>query len=144
MRVPNGNSDDDVDGRNIGKELTGKDFSEYLEEEKYLLGKGENMKFYDTTVILNSDDHGLPKNGVPSSLIQWWRSGGSCDCGGWDVGCKLRILTNKNPSCVFSEQSVSGANRNRFDLFIQVPFSPFPGKQGCFYSFFTYIFVMIF
>lgn len=46
----------------------------------------------DIVVILPGAIHGLPHKGAPSSLIERWRSGGSCDCGGWDVGCKLRVL----------------------------------------------------
>ncbi|KAJ8751303.1 hypothetical protein K2173_016485 [Erythroxylum novogranatense] len=49
----------------------------------------------NATMILPSGIHSLPNKGGPSSLIQRWRSGGSCDCGGWDLGCKLRILSNK-------------------------------------------------
>ncbi|KAM1276845.1 hypothetical protein ACFX13_030013 [Malus domestica] len=49
-----------------------------------------------TTVILPTGTHSLPSNGGPSSLIKRWSSGGSCDCGGWDLGCKLRILDNQN------------------------------------------------
>ncbi|XP_062013220.1 uncharacterized protein LOC133729671 [Rosa rugosa] len=49
-----------------------------------------------TTVILPSGAHSLPSNGGPSSLIERWSTGGSCDCGGWDLGCKLRILDNQN------------------------------------------------
>ncbi|XP_058008997.1 uncharacterized protein LOC110640645 isoform X2 [Hevea brasiliensis] len=48
------------------------------------------------TVILPSGVHSLPNKGGPSSLIQRWRSGGSCDCGGWDLGCKLRIFANQS------------------------------------------------
>ncbi|KAL1804705.1 hypothetical protein ACET3Z_027773 [Daucus carota] len=47
-----------------------------------------------TTVILGGV-HGLPDKVMPSpSLV--WRYGGSCDCGGWDVGCKLQILTTQD------------------------------------------------
>ncbi|KAE8681013.1 Detected protein of unknown function [Hibiscus syriacus] len=48
------------------------------------------------TVILPGGVHSLPNKGEPSSLIQRWKSGGACDCGGWDLGCKLRILSNKS------------------------------------------------
>lgn len=119
VRVPYRKSNDDGDERNIGKELTGKEFLEYLGEENFLFGKGETAKFHDTTVILSSADHGLPENGVPSSLIQRWRSGGSCDCGGWDVGCKLQILTNDSQCCSLPEPSVSSSNGDCFDLFNQ-------------------------
>ncbi|KAJ0259614.1 Uncharacterized protein HA466_0059390 [Hirschfeldia incana] len=48
-----------------------------------------------TTVVLPSGSHTLPKDGdAPLPLIERWKSGGSCDCGGWDIGCKLRVLSN--------------------------------------------------
>ncbi|CAN7137854.1 unnamed protein product [Brassica rapa subsp. narinosa] len=48
-----------------------------------------------TTVILPSGAHTLPKDSnAPLKLIDRWESGGSCDCGGWDIGCKLRVLSN--------------------------------------------------
>ncbi|CAF2137061.1 unnamed protein product [Brassica napus] len=54
-------------------------------------------KDISATVILQSGVHSMPhKGGGPSSLIQRWRTGGSCDCGGWDMGCNLRILTTSN------------------------------------------------
>ncbi|GLT42107.1 hypothetical protein SLA2020_161270 [Shorea laevis] len=45
-------------------------------------------------VLLPAGLHGGPKtrNGGPSSLIERWRSGGRCDCGGWDLGCPLTVL----------------------------------------------------
>ncbi|XP_076907613.1 uncharacterized protein LOC143564128 [Bidens hawaiensis] len=49
-----------------------------------------------TVVIIPGGSHSLPNNGQPSSLIDRWRSGGICDCGGWDVGCELGVLTNQN------------------------------------------------
>lgn len=55
----------------------------------------EDEKLGRVVVILPGGDHSLPHEGLPSSLINRWRSGGSCDCGGWDIGCKLRILTDK-------------------------------------------------
>lgn len=49
-----------------------------------------------TTVILPGGHHGVPSKGEPSSLIKRWKAGGSCDCGGWDLGCQLRILAGSN------------------------------------------------
>ncbi|OWM66727.1 hypothetical protein CDL15_Pgr010378 [Punica granatum] len=67
-----------------------------------------NKNCMSATVILPSGVHSLPsEGGEPSSLIERWKSGGSCDCGGWDVGCKLRILVNQNLLC--SELSSSKA-----------------------------------
>ncbi|CAN0926451.1 hypothetical protein LINGRAHAP2_LOCUS35344 [Linum grandiflorum] len=45
------------------------------------------------TVILPAAVHGLPEKGGPWPLVQRWRSGGSCDCGGWDVGCGICVLS---------------------------------------------------
>jgi len=55
-----------------------------------------------TSIIIPAGLHGGPRtrhNG-PSSLIDRWKSGGCCDCGGWDEGCPLTVLqrrsTNEN------------------------------------------------
>ncbi|KAL1217686.1 hypothetical protein V5N11_006426 [Cardamine amara subsp. amara] len=90
------------------------------------------------TVILQSGIHSMPQKGGPSSLIQRWRTGGSCDCGGWDMGCNLRILTNQhNFSSKNSTTSNSPPSSNRFELFFlgeqpeEHPFLSFkPIKEG--------------
>ncbi|KAF5465861.1 hypothetical protein F2P56_015829 [Juglans regia] len=48
-------------------------------------------------ILIPAGLHGGPrtKNCGPSSLIERWRSGGHCDCGGWDIGCPLTILKTK-------------------------------------------------
>ncbi|GAB4850851.1 hypothetical protein Ancab_030152 [Ancistrocladus abbreviatus] len=45
-------------------------------------------------IIVPAGVHGGPRtrNGGPSSLVERWRLGGQCDCGGWDVGCPLTVL----------------------------------------------------
>ncbi|GMJ02004.1 hypothetical protein like AT2G33360 [Hibiscus trionum] len=45
-------------------------------------------------ILVPAGIHGGPRttNGGPSSLIDRWRSGGQCDCGGWDLGCPLTVL----------------------------------------------------
>lgn len=68
------------------------------------------------TVILQSGVHSMPHKGGPSSLIQRWRTGGSCDCGGWDMGCNLRILTNQHNSATPN----SAPSSNPFELFFLV------------------------
>lgn len=55
-----------------------------------------NRKPSSVTVILPGGVHGVPNEGEPSPLIYRWKSGGSCDCGGWDTGCKLHVLSNQN------------------------------------------------
>ncbi|KAL9243442.1 hypothetical protein vseg_017329 [Gypsophila vaccaria] len=54
----------------------------------------KDEKMPHTVVILPGGDHSIPHEGVPSSLINRWRTGGLCDCGGWDEGCKLRIFAD--------------------------------------------------
>lgn len=71
------------------------------------------------TVILPSGVHAVPHKGEPSSLIQRWRSGGSCDCGGWDLGCKLRILANGNQLIGKAGSSKACSTSNHFALFYQ-------------------------
>ncbi|KAE8734984.1 CCT motif family protein isoform 1 [Hibiscus syriacus] len=57
--------------------------------------------------------------GGPSSLIDRWRSGGHCDCGGWDLGCPFTVLKGRSskerglPSIDTSDAS------KPFDVFIQ-------------------------
>ncbi|TYH82477.1 hypothetical protein ES332_D02G063600v1 [Gossypium tomentosum] len=45
-----------------------------------------------TDILVPAGIHGGPRNDGPSSLIERWRSGGHCDCGGWDLGCPLTVL----------------------------------------------------
>lgn len=86
----------------------------------------DNKKLYQdentdsAIVILPGGVHGMPNKGEPSSLISRWRSGGSCDCGGWDVGCKLRVLTNHNKKgCKILESSMSCSTTDRVNLSVQ-------------------------
>ncbi|XP_051131808.1 uncharacterized protein LOC127251905 [Andrographis paniculata] len=70
-----------------------------------------------TTVILPGGVHGVPVKGTPSSLISRWRSGGLCDCGGWDVGCKLRVLADhKKSSNGHHSSSTFGSNVDSLHL----------------------------
>ncbi|XP_076946893.1 uncharacterized protein LOC143618663 [Bidens hawaiensis] len=68
---------------------------------------------FSMTVILPGGHHSVPRKGEPSPLIERWRSGGRCDCGGWDVGCRLRTLGNnvKSGGRLNSPES--------FELFLQ-------------------------
>ncbi|KAJ8763965.1 hypothetical protein K2173_003747 [Erythroxylum novogranatense] len=74
-------------------------------------------------VIVPAGLHGGPRtrNGGPSSLIERWRSGGSCDCGGWDLGCPLTILRSNmkehsseaetQRECKFTEFFIQGLEK---------------------------------
>ncbi|KAL2325063.1 hypothetical protein Fmac_024121 [Flemingia macrophylla] len=50
------------------------------------------------SILIPAGLHGGPRtrNGGPSSLIDRWRSGGHCDCGGWDEGCPLTVLERRS------------------------------------------------
>ncbi|KAM7264761.1 hypothetical protein ACFE04_002444 [Oxalis oulophora] len=79
----------------------------------------ENQDNDSITVILPGGDHGLPINGAPSKLIDRWKSGGLCDCGGWDVGCRLRVLSNQSQYSKISRTSHSCRKSDCFQLFHQ-------------------------
>ncbi|KAL1361816.1 hypothetical protein HN51_010137 [Arachis hypogaea] len=70
------------------------------------------------TVLLPSGVHSLPSKGGPSSLIERWRSGGSCDCGGWDLACQLKILSNENQARK-KPKSSKAYFADKLELFLQ-------------------------
>jgi hypothetical protein len=74
------------------------------------------------TVVLPGGVHSLPSKGGPSSLLERWKSGGSCDCGGWDLACKLKILAGENQASKKSWSSKAYFADYQFDLFVQVLF----------------------
>ncbi|KAF5821617.1 hypothetical protein HanXRQr2_Chr01g0016111 [Helianthus annuus] len=74
----------------------------------------EDQERFSTTVILPGGNHGVASNGKPSPLTDRWRSGGICDCGGWDLGCRLRTLTNQVQS-----SGRSNSPNGQFELFFQ-------------------------
>lgn len=88
-------------------------------EDRCFYGFGEDGYLNGVTVILPGGVHSVPAKGEPSPLIDRWRSGGgSCDCGGWDVGCKLRVLINKN-RCSQGSKTKEGRILNSFELYPQ-------------------------
>ncbi|GJU54175.1 hypothetical protein Tco_1227889 [Tanacetum coccineum] len=67
-------------------------------------------------VIVPAGFHGGPRignNNGPSSLVERWTSGGSCDCGGWDLGCPLTVL-HAQPTCQYGFGECFS-----FDLYVQ-------------------------
>ncbi|KAK7342496.1 hypothetical protein VNO80_25451 [Phaseolus coccineus] len=69
-------------------------------------------------VVLPTGVHSLPSNGGPSSLIERWIKGGTCDCGGWDMTCKLKILANESET--YRKSRISKACfPHPFELFLQ-------------------------
>ncbi|XP_052172031.1 uncharacterized protein LOC127787964 [Diospyros lotus] len=117
VKTPSGNSSDDSDPGKKCKKLTGREFMKSSQEGRTSCRKQESEKCSSIRVILPGGVHSLPSTGVPSPLIKRWKAGGSCDCGGWDVGCKLRILTSEDQSCKMSRPSTSCPEPDHFDLF---------------------------
>ncbi|PWA85159.1 hypothetical protein CTI12_AA152690 [Artemisia annua] len=46
------------------------------------------------SVVIPSGNHGMPSDEAQrvSPLLERWRLGGGCDCGGWDMGCPLVVF----------------------------------------------------
>ncbi|KAK3003133.1 hypothetical protein RJ639_017948 [Escallonia herrerae] len=73
------------------------------------------------TMLVPAGLHGGPRtrNGGPSSLIERWRSGGLCDCGGWDIGCPLTVLSTRPDQKKVSPRTSTSGESKTFDLYIQ-------------------------
>ncbi|XP_043722480.1 uncharacterized protein LOC122669710 [Telopea speciosissima] len=71
-------------------------------------------------VLIPAGFHGGPRmrNGGPSGLTARWRSGGHCECGGWDIGCPLIVLHNMSGKEVMPQADAQQECRS-FDLFMQ-------------------------
>lgn len=57
-------------------------------------------------VVTSTGKHGLPNREElgPSSLLDRWRLGGGCDCGGWDMGCQIAVFDNADNDNVTSRE----------------------------------------
>ncbi|CAL5395182.1 unnamed protein product [Camellia sinensis] len=72
-------------------------------------------------ILIPAGFHGGPTNriGGPSSLIERWRSGGRCDCGGWDIGCPLTVFNTRPSEKEALPQADMPGDCRSFELFIQ-------------------------
>ncbi|KAK7307860.1 hypothetical protein VNO77_41284 [Canavalia gladiata] len=70
-------------------------------------------------VVLPTGNHGLPsaEGQGPSSLLDRWKHGGGCDCGGWDMACPIILLGN--PSIQFAEDHPLREEHQTMELFTQ-------------------------
>ncbi|MED6133558.1 hypothetical protein PIB30_029349 [Stylosanthes scabra] len=93
-----------------------------LEDERCFCISGGSDVCGNTTAILPGGVHSEPTKGEPSPLIYRWKSGGTCDCGGWDVGCKLLVISNKNSAS--NVTTSSKPHHDRFQLFVQEEAEP--------------------
>lgn len=71
-------------------------------------------------VVIPSGNHSLPatESHGPSPLLDRWRFGGGCDCGGWDMACPLNIFVN--PDIQISGDHHLMESKQPLKLFIQV------------------------
>ncbi|CAL4912488.1 unnamed protein product [Urochloa decumbens] len=69
--------------------------------------QNKNVAAKCITTIFPRGYHGstVLKSSGPSGLIERWRSGGCCDCGGWDLGCPIRVLNNDGCASLPEEES---------------------------------------
>ncbi|KAL4296534.1 hypothetical protein GQ457_12G004500 [Hibiscus cannabinus] len=72
-------------------------------------------------ILVPAGIHGGPRlqNGGPSSLLERWRSGGHCDCGGWDSGCPLTVLKARSSKGGDLSPTETSEACKLFDFFIQ-------------------------
>ncbi|XP_017972164.1 PREDICTED: uncharacterized protein LOC108661066 isoform X1 [Theobroma cacao] len=70
-------------------------------------------------VVIPTGNHGIPSSETqgPSSLLDRWRMGGGCDCGGWDMACPLVVFGNPSINC--SEDQPLVDSERPFELFLQ-------------------------
>lgn len=82
--------------------------------------RNQSRPINSLNVLVPAGLHGGPKtrNGGPSSLTERWRSGGHCDCGGWDIGCPLTVL-NCQSSNVEGSPKADAQDCSSFDLFVE-------------------------
>ncbi|XP_038722932.1 uncharacterized protein LOC120014895 [Tripterygium wilfordii] len=73
------------------------------------------------SVVIPSGLHGGPRtrNGGPYGLLERWRSGGKCDCGGWDLGCPLRVFNAKQRKAEIVPHADTEGECKLVDLFLQ-------------------------
>ncbi|XP_010241931.1 PREDICTED: uncharacterized protein LOC104586392 [Nelumbo nucifera] len=83
-------------------------------------GKQNSMKPANVKVVTATGIHGLPSTdncGGPSPLLDRLRSGGHCDCGGWDMACPLLVFGNPPAQNVQDHQFMG--SQQHLELFVQ-------------------------
>ncbi|VVA96164.1 unnamed protein product [Arabis nemorensis] len=87
--------------------------------DSFMYMKNCKLSRREMKVIVPAGNHGLPdtENSCPTPILQRWRSGGGCDCSGWDMGCHLFVL--ESPETCFAEEPELINNRHGLELFIE-------------------------
>ncbi|XP_055821536.1 uncharacterized protein LOC129890054 [Solanum dulcamara] len=83
------------------------------------IGHSDCVSPAKVNVVIPSGHHGLPttESPGPSPLLDRWRMGGGCDCGGWDMACPLHIFGN--PNIRIDENRTLVERQQPLELFIQ-------------------------
>ncbi|KAM3403240.1 hypothetical protein ACQJBY_006777 [Aegilops geniculata] len=70
-------------------------------------------------VVTAGGAHGLPRDDEtsPSPLLKRLKSGGRCDCGGWDMSCPIVVLENAYDS--YWIDSVMNESKHPMELFVK-------------------------
>lgn len=118
VEIPSKNSIND--NQQTDENFMEKGYVKFLQEDQCYYNSGEHELSNCTTVILPNGVHSSPNKGQPSPLLDRWKSGGSCDCGGWDVGCKLRVLSNRNKCSKISKTFKASPTSDHLELFVEV------------------------
>uniref|UniRef100_A0A7N1A9A3 Uncharacterized protein n=1 Tax=Kalanchoe fedtschenkoi TaxID=63787 RepID=A0A7N1A9A3_KALFE len=93
--------------------------SEYSLPDTKIVSKSGPCDSIDVIAVTSAGSHSLPnaENQGPSSLLERWRVGGGCECGGWDMGCPLTVYSNpasQNSSSLSDKQTT-----DHFELLVQ-------------------------
>ncbi|GAB4834415.1 hypothetical protein Ancab_032669 [Ancistrocladus abbreviatus] len=87
--------------------------------EPIKMGISGDVSTVKVNVVTPFGHHGLPttESKGPSPLLDRWRLGGGCDCGGWDMACPLVVFGNHNAQ---SEQQHSLLDSEQpFELYVE-------------------------
>uniref|UniRef100_A0ACD5TMJ1 Uncharacterized protein n=1 Tax=Avena sativa TaxID=4498 RepID=A0ACD5TMJ1_AVESA len=70
-------------------------------------------------VVTTGGAHGVPRDDEtsPSPLLNRLKSGGQCDCGGWDMSCPIVVLDNSYDS--YWVDSVMNESKHPMELFVK-------------------------
>ncbi|GFS37137.1 bromo-adjacent domain protein, putative [Actinidia rufa] len=87
--------------------------------EQRKVGASDYSRSAKVNVVTTSGNHSLPctESRGPSPLLDRWRLGGGCDCGGWDMACPLTVFDNPNARNAEAHPPVE--NRQPLELFVQ-------------------------
>lgn len=82
-----------------------------------------SISFPKINVVASSGNHSLPESECqgPSPLLNRWRSGGGCECGGWDMTCPLIVFNN---DCRKGFHLPIESKKIPTELFVQVKIFP--------------------